>query len=156
MLFKHPSQKIFERNINLTIAVLYSDNGKEIARKFYFSTDLKLEGFKIVSYCRSHFHIEFLYRDAKQHCGMKDCQARSENKLNFHFNAALTVVNLARIHWLDIRKSNAEVFSMADFKTFCHNKLLLDRFISVFAINPNSAKNQHKIKELCKYGIRAA
>jgi hypothetical protein len=147
--------KAFGQTINLSIAVFYK-NGKETARKLYFSTDLKMEGIKIVSYYRSRFQIEFLYRDAKQHCGLEDCQARSENKLNFHFNAALTAVNLAKIHWLDTRKSEAEHFSMANVKTLCHNKLLLDRFFCVFAINPNSAKNKHKIKELYEYGLIAA
>jgi len=147
--------KAFGRTINLSIAVFYK-NGKEVARKLYFSTDLKMDGMKIVSYYRSRFQIEFLYRDAKQYCGLEDCQARSKNKLNFHFNAALTAINLAKIHWLDTRKSDDEPFSMCNVKTLYHNKLLLDRFISVFAINPNSAKNQYKIKELCKYGLIAA
>jgi hypothetical protein len=147
--------KAFKRNINLSITVFYK-NGKEQARKLYFSTDLKMDAMKIVSYYRSRFQIEFLYRDAKQHGGLEDCQARSENKLNFHFNAALTTVNLAKIHWLDTRKSENEPFSMADFKTLHHNKLLLERFLSVFAINPNTAKNKQKIKELCQYGRIAA
>ena len=115
-----------------------------------------MQGMKIVSYYRSRFQIEFLYRDAKQHAGLEDCQARSQNKLNFHFNAALTAVNLAKMHWLDTRNSEIEPFSMANFKTLCHNKLLLNQFFSVFAINPNSAKNQRKIKELYKYGLIAA
>jgi len=147
--------KAFGRNINLSIAVFYK-NQKEVARKLYFSTDLKMEGMKIVSYYRSRFQIEFLYRDAKQHCGLEDCLARSQNKLNFHFNAALTAVNLAKMHWLNTRKSESEAFSMANIKTLCHNKLLLDRFFSVFAINPNSVKNQYKIKELYNYGLIAA
>jgi hypothetical protein len=147
--------KAFERMINLSMAVFYK-NGKEMARKLYFSTDLEMDAMKIVSYYRSRFQIEFLYRDAKQHCGLKDCQARSQNKLNCHFNAALTTVNLAKMHWLDTRQSESEPFSMANLKTLCHNKLLLNRFFSMFAIDPNSAKNQQKIKELCKYGIIAA
>ena len=147
--------KAFGRNINLSIAVFYK-NRQEVARKLYFSTDLKMTGMKIVSHYRSRFQIEFLYRDAKQHAGLEDCQARSRNKLHFHFNAALTTVNLAKIYWLDTRKSASEPFSMVNFKTLCHNKLLLDRFFSVFAINPNTAKNQRKIKKLYEYGLIAA
>jgi hypothetical protein len=142
-----------KRKINLSMAVFYNKNGKEVARKLYFSTDLEMDGMKIVSYYRSRFQIEFLYRDAKQHGGLEDCQARSKNKLNFHFNAALTTVNLAKIQWLDNQESANEPFSMANFKTFYHNKLLLDRFLSVFAINPNTTKNKQKIKELAKYGL---
>jgi hypothetical protein len=146
--------KAFGGNINLSIAVFYK-NGKEVVRKLYFSTDLKMDGMKIVSYYRSRFQIEFLYRDAKQHCGLEDCQARSKNKLHFHFNAALTTVNIAKIHWLDNRSSNREPFSMLNFKTVCYNMLLLDRFVSVFAINPNAAINKKKFKELYNYGLIA-
>jgi len=42
---------------------------------------------------------------------------------------------------------------MANFKTLCHNMLLIERFISVFAINPNTAINQNKIKELFKRNL---
>jgi len=147
--------KAFGRQINLSIAVFYK-NGKELARKLYFSTDLNMDGIKVVSYYRSRFQIEFLYRDAKQHCGLENCQGRSKNKLDFHFNAALTVVNLAKIHWLDSRKSKEEPFSMADFKTLCHNIMILDRFFAVFAINPNSPKNQQKVKELYNFGLITA
>jgi hypothetical protein len=147
--------KALTRNINLSIAVFYK-NGKEVARKLYFATDLKMDAMKVVTYYRSRFQIEFLYRDAKQHCGLEDCQARSKNKLHFHFNAALTAVNLAKLHWLNTRMSYTEPFSMANLKTLCHNKLLLDRFICMFAINPNTTKNQQKINQLCLYGIRAA
>ena len=136
-----------------------------MARKLYFSTDLKMDGMKIVSCYRSRFQIEFLYRDAKQYCGLEDCQAKSKNKLDFHFNAALTAVNLAKIYWLDTRNSNMEAFSMADYKTLCNNKMLVDRFtvylvhstsIVVFAINPNTTINKQKILELYKYGLIAA
>ena len=148
--------KALGRKINLSIAVFYNDNGKEVARKLYFSTDIQMNGMKLVSAYRSRFQIEFLYRDAKQHCGLEHCQARSKNKLHFHFNAALTAVNIAKLHWLDTRKSEAEAFSMADFKTMCHNMMLIERFICVFAINPNTTINQNKIKELWKFGLIAA
>jgi hypothetical protein len=147
--------KAFGRTINLSIAV-FCKNGKEVARKLYFSTDPEMDGMKIVSCYRSRFQIEFLYRDAKQHCGLEDCQARSKNKLHFHFNASLTTVNIAKIQWLDNRKSDDEPFSMANFKTVCHNMLLINRFFSVFAINPNLPKNRNKVNKLYKYGLIAA
>jgi hypothetical protein len=142
------------RLINVSLVVFYK-NGKETARKLYFSTDLTLDGMKIFTWYSSRFQIEFIYRDAKQHCGLEDCQARSKNKLDFHFNAALTTVNLAKIHWLVTKKSDEESFSMADFKTLCHNTLILNRFFRMFAINPNTPKNQRKINELRQFGLIA-
>ena len=147
--------KAFKRDIKLAVAVFFKD-GKETARKLYFSTDLKLEGEKIVRYYRSRFQIEFLYRDAKQFTGLTTCQARSENKLDFHFNAALTAVNLAKHDWITTKNARSKPFSMADYKTLYNNTLMLERFMCRFAINPNTAKNQKIVNELLHYGKIAA
>ena len=147
--------KAFNRDIKLAIAVFFKD-GKEIARKLYFSTDLTQEGKQIVRYYRSRFQIEFLYRDAKQHTGLNDCQARSKNKLDFHFNASLTAINLAKYDWLSNESTERTPFSMANYKTFFNNALMLERFICRFAINPNSAKNQKIVNELLEWGRIAA
>jgi hypothetical protein len=144
----------FKRNIKLAVAIYYK-NGKEV-RKLYFSTDLELSAEKIVRYYRSRFQIEFLYRDAKQHCGLTNCQARSENKLNFHFNAALTAVNLAKVDWLNTKNDENSQFSMSDYKTMYNNELLLKTFIERFGINPNTKKNKNIIAELRNWGKIAA
>ena len=145
----------FKRDIKLAVAIFYK-NGKEIARKLYFSTNLKQAGEKIVRYYRSRFQIEFLYRDAKQFTGLTTCQARSENKLDFHFNAALTAINIAKYDWISTRSDTSKPFSMADYKTLYNNTLMLEQFMCVFAINPNTAKNQKLVKELLDYGKIAA
>jgi hypothetical protein len=147
--------KAFKRDIKLAVAIFYKD-GKEIARKLYFSTDIAMCAIKIVQYYRSRFQIEFLYRDAKQHCGLTSCQARSENKLNFHFNAALTAVNLAKIEWLNNRIAADEPFSMLNIKTMYNNELLLKTFIQRFGINPNLKKNKTIISELRNWGTITA
>jgi len=149
------NSKAFKRDIKLAVAVFYKD-GKQIARKLYFSTDLKQGGEQIVRYYRSRFQIEFLYRDAKQFTGLNTCQARSENKLDFHFNAALTAINLAKQDWLASKNGTPKPFSMADYKTLYNNTLMLQRFMCMFAINPNTAKNQKIVKELLDYGKIAA
>lgn len=148
--------KAFKRDIKLAVAIFYTDNNKEIARKLYFCTDLSLSGEKIVKYYRSRFQIEFLYRDAKQFTGLTTCQGRSKNKLDFHFNAALTAVNLAKQDWLENQTQVRKPFSMADYKTLYNNMMVLERFMCVFAINPNTAKNKKIIRELLDYGKIAA
>ena len=147
--------KAFKRDIKLAIAIFYKAE-KEVARKLYFSTDLEQTGEKIVRYYRSRFQIEFLYRDAKQFTGLTTCQARSENKLDFHFNAALTAINLAKQDWLSNKSTTLKPFSMCDYKTMYNNALVLERFMCMFAINPNTQKNQKIVKELVDYGKIAA
>ena len=147
--------KAFKRKIRVALVVFYK-NGKETTRKMYFSTDLSLTAVQIFTYYRSRFQIEFIYRDAKQHAGLNHCQGRSKQKLDFHWNAALTTVNLAKVmHQCDENPDKGK-FSMKNFKTLCHNTLLLERFIDVFGINPNAALNQKKIKELLFFGNMAA
>ena len=68
--------KAFKRKIRLALVVFYK-NGKETARKMYFSTDVNLTASEVFKYYRSRFQIEFIYRDAKQYTGLCHCQGRS-------------------------------------------------------------------------------
>jgi hypothetical protein len=70
---------------------------------------------------------------------------------------ALTTVSIAKsAHYLTLPIEEREAFSMADVKTIYHNKLLLDRFFDVFALDPNTHKNNPKVKELYHFGTIAA
>ena len=65
----------------------------------------------IFKYDQSLFQIEFLYRDAKQHTGLTDCHARSENELNFQFNLALSAINVAKVgHRLPLPKEKRKLY----------------------------------------------
>jgi len=98
-----------------------------------------------------------LYRDAKQNTSLNHCQARSEEKLNMHFNLALTAVNIAKItHWIPLKKENRLPFSIRDIKTYYSNVLHIDRFIKGFGIFPNTKKNKAIIKKLRDFGKIAA
>ena len=148
--------KALKRNIRLVHVTYTNDKGK-LTRKLYFSTDTQMDALEILDCYQSRFQIEFLYRDAKQSTGLNDSQARSENKLNFHFNAALTAINIAKVeHWLSQPKEARKPFSMTDIKTMNHNRLLLQRFIDVFGVNAYSAKNRNHVNELIYYGTIAA
>ena len=148
--------KALKRIIKLVHVIYKNKKGKETP-KLYFSTDLSLEALDILDYYTCRFQIEFFYRDAKQHTGLNDCQARSENKLYFRFNSALTGINIAKVeHWLSLSKVERCAFSMNDIKTINNNMLQLQRFFDKFGINPHSTKNQLKAKELIYYGTIAA
>jgi hypothetical protein len=145
-----------KRTIKL-VHVVFVNSKKKETRKLYFSTDLNIDALDILEYYQSRFQIEFLYRDGKQHTGLHDCQARSKSKLNFHFNASLTAINIAKTtHWLSIPKEIRKSFSMNDIKTVNHNSLLLQLFFDKFGISPYSAKNKRKANELIYYGTIAA
>ncbi len=121
------------------------------------STDLALDGRKLVEYYVARFQIEFLFRDSKQFTGLSDCQARAEAALDFHFNASLAMLNLARAE--EVRASpdhSAQIFSMARWKQCHFNERLLDLFIESLALDPTWVKNQPGYDELRTYGAIAA
>jgi hypothetical protein len=102
-------------------------------------------------------HIEFLFRDSKQFTGLSDCQARAEAALDFHFNAALATLNLARAEELRAAPlPAAQVFSMASWKQQHFNERLLDVFITHLALDPNWVKNHPCYDKLSTYGAIAA
>lgn len=71
----------FKRNFRVVLLL----NTKTNKYVVLASTDLTLDARLIVSYYQLRFQIEFLFRDAKQFTGLNHCQARSEEKLDFHF-----------------------------------------------------------------------
>ena len=142
---------------SINIVIVYTKNNKnKWVHKIYFSTDLQQNWKKIIEMYRLRFQIEFLYRDAKQFTGLNHCEARSKNKLDFHWNMSLTAINLAKkIHWIPKKdkKPNEEItFSMSDINTQYFNELMLNQFIVMFGINPKLRKNKRKIKLFLEYG----
>lgn len=149
--------RAWKRNVRLVVEHQLDENGQIKAYKLYVCTDLKQSGGNIKLAYNSRFQIEFLYRDAKQHAGLNHCQARSEEKLFFHLNTALTCVSLAKVaHHLSDEKNLNKSFSMADIKNTLTNEFLFNRIISLFGLNTNSYKIKSIRDKFCSFGNIAA
>jgi hypothetical protein len=112
-----------QRNLRVVLVV----DTKHNRRAVLFSTDINLDALTLYRYDKARFQIEFLCRDAKQCTGLSDCQARSQAKLNLHFNASLSAVTCAK---LDARQHSGDamsVFSMASLKRRAFNQHLIER-----------------------------
>ncbi len=144
------------KSLKRNIKIAYVKSRKTGSYAILFSTDTELSGHLIYRYYKARFQIEFLFRDAKQHAGLNHCQARSENKLYFHFNASLTSVSLAKTEFLHIKNETKSSFSMADVKTIYFNKLMLDRFFAKLEIDLNCPKINAAYHELLNFGKIAA
>lgn len=142
-----------KRNIKLAYTQYLDADGQPTHYKLYFSTDLDLPGWMIVKYYCLRFQQEFLIRDAKQFTGLADCQARSTSKIDTHINLALSAVNAAKV---ESGVQANESFSMQDAKVMHHNRLLLDRFISILPKGVELNKNDPKVRDLYTFGCKAA
>jgi hypothetical protein len=126
-----------------------------------FSTDIELKAELILSYYKARFQIEFLFRDGKQFTGLSDAQTRDPKRLDFHFNASLTALNLAkyedqRHHPKADSPQDPIPFSMSSYKRVAFNDHLLERFISQLALNPTLIKSHPNYENLRAYGIIAS
>lgn len=122
-----------------------------------FSTDTQLDPFKIYRFYKARFQIEFLFRDAKQFTGLTDCQATDQHKLQFHFNASLTTLNLARAELIQDQQTHQPlVCSLTSVKALYFNKHFLQRIFSILEFDQTCIKNQHEYFKLLHYGKVAA
>lgn len=149
-----------KRPIRLVVIHKMDTEGKVIGVRTEFSTNLNSIGIDIIYNYRMRFQQEFMFRDGKQYTGLNDCEARSMEKIDFHINASLTAVNVAKaVHHHPIENQETP-FSMADIKTQYFNKLLLDETINIiiseFGIDPNAIKNNQQIALLYQKGKIAA
>jgi len=133
--------KTLKRKIKLAYIERW-ENGKYTGQyAALFSTDLELDGQRIYQYYKCRYQIEFLFRDAKQFTGLTQCQARSEDKMHFHFNTSLTTVSIAKaVNFLPKGKQDNQSFSMSDVKTLHLNKIMADRIFSNLGLDLSCKK----------------
>ena len=125
-----------------------------------FSSDVNLEAELILKYYKARFQIEFIFRDAKQFTGLCDGQTRDAKRWDFHFNASLTALNLAKYevqsrHSQSDKPSQPMPFSMSSYKRLAFNDHLLSRFISMLDLNPTLIKSHPNYENLRTYGLIA-
>jgi len=83
----------FKRDLAVVVLVNERTGGHVVL----CSTDVSQPPDEIVSYYRLRFQLEFVIRDAKQHTGLSECQARDEAKLAFHMNLSVAAVGVLRL-----------------------------------------------------------
>ena len=136
----------------VSLAVWYPDGDRTDKWQLYFSTDQTQSALDVLEYYRTRFRLEFCFRDSKQYAGITNCQSTDFRKLAFHFNASLTAINLAKAACkrMDIP------YSISSCKSMIHNAYMLERFICVFGIQPDTSLIDKIFKELILFTARAA
>lgn len=139
------------------VRILYLQDKQTRRYEIFLCTDTLINPELIIKYYRLRFQIEFLIRDAKQHCGLEECQARSENKLYVHFNMALSAVSVAKAAtWLSVPKERRDAFSMRNIKLMYYNKIITQRIFSNLALDLNCKKIKRIYNQCLDIGHLAA
>lgn len=144
-----------KRNIRL-VYVLNLRNKNKPGYALLFSTDPELDAETIYRYYKARFQIEFIFRDAKQFTGLSDCQARRQESLDFHFNASLTALNLAKVDaYFSFDYDPDTPFSMATQKMVYFNEHLLQKVFSILDFDLSLIKCNPEFEALRTYGAIA-
>ena len=136
----------------VSLSVWYPMDGRTDKWQLYFSTFDSMDGCEVFDYYRTIFQLEFCFRDSKQHAGITNYQSTDFRMLNFHFNASLAAVNLAKTAC----KKQGITYSISSCKSFIHNAYMLERFICVFGIGPDPQVIDKLFKELILFTAKAA
>lgn len=139
-----------QRNIRIVLLL----DKKTTGRALMFSTDLNLSALDIYRFYKARFQIEFVFRDAKQFTGLVDCQSPSQLRLDYHFNASFTALNLTKIedHFHRGGDVQQSVFSMASWKARFCNDNMIGKIFSMLGIELTSIKDTPEFEALRNYG----
>jgi hypothetical protein len=130
------SGTVYSISLKRIVRIVYVQDKQSSGYEILVCSDTQLNAAQILQYYRLRFQIEFLIRDAKQHCGLEQCQVISEQKLYFHFNMAFSAVSLAKAAtWLSLPKDNRGAFSMRNIKLLHYNKMITDVIFSNLALD---------------------
>ena len=107
-----------------------------------YSTDTELAPPQLVRLYRARFPIEFVFRDAKQHLGLHDGQARAQAKLHFHFNLVFATYFWMRLQARAAGDGPRDRFSLYQIKCHNHEWEMYQRFEAWSAAGRNGTQSQ--------------
>ena len=135
----------FERDFR--IVLLVGPGGEE--QIILASTNTNQHAEEVARYYRLRYQIEFVIRDAKQHTGLTHCQARSQEKLNFHLNMSVATANLLR---LLARKTEC---SPRTYRREAYNRLLIGRLFSKLGLSAEYDRMDPRVQSVVHTGRMA-
>jgi len=110
------------------------------------STDTEQPAEQVAEYYRLRYQLEFVIRDAKQHTGLTHCQARSEEKIDFHLNMSVAAVGVLR---LLAKKKDC---SLHTYRREAYNRMLIGRLLSTLGHSAEFERSDPRIQKVIRTG----
>lgn len=135
----------FKRNLRIVFL-----RNRKTGRTFLLcSTDTEQEAEEVVRYYRLRYQIEFVIRDAKQHTGLTHCQARSQEKIDFHLNMSVAGVNLLRL------MAGKAGCSLRTYRRLAYNRFLTGRLFSQLGLSGEWSLSDREVQPVLETGQMA-
>ena len=134
----------FKRDFRVVVLVDTTDGSYVVLA----STDCSQSARQIVRFYRLRFQIELLFRDAKQFAGLCHCQARSQEKLDFHFNMSVAAVNVARLE-IALRHDD---LSLNSYVRRAYNRWLVGELLTKLGLTSRFPLNHSRVQQVVRMG----
>ena len=141
---KRPCDGCFDRHAPARLACTpWPEEGLDLYHGvLLYSTDTELAPPQLVRLYRARFPIEFVFRDAKQHLGLHDGQARAQAKLHCHFNLVFATYFWMRLQARAAGDGPRDRFSLYQIKCHNHEWEMYQRFEAWSAAGRNGTQSQ--------------
>jgi hypothetical protein len=150
------SSILYSVSLKRTVKVVLATKrtGNRCGEALLFSTDINLNALQIHQYYVARFQIEFVFRDAKNFTGLTDAQTRDGHRLNYHFNASLTALNVAKLqdNALQKKEGTRHAFSMANWSRKYYVELVINQIIAMFGFDLTWIKSHPYYEKLLTFG----
>ncbi len=146
--------KTFKRNLRIVLMRHSKENSKKVGHVILYSTDTNLDPLTIIEYYQSRFQIEFVFRDAKQHTGLTDCQSTNSKSIHMHLNASFTALNLIKLE--DRMTSGIEtqkIISIASWKRLKFNQRYMKLLFCHLGLELKAEKILCVFNKCSNYGV---
>jgi putative transposase len=121
------------------------------AHVLLFSSDLALSYDKVVDYYCLRFHLEFNFRDAKQHWGLEDFMTTHPTRVETAANLSLFMVNLVERLLRELRREQPEM-SVLDLKAQCRGAKYVEEMIKLLPETPDASLLDQIVRKVIGIG----
>lgn len=155
--FKYPhlelyTQQLYSPQFGIVLRVVLLKNTLTGKYQLLASSNPDQDARQVVAYYQTRFHLEFVFRDAKQFAGLENAQTRKKDNLHNHFNLSMATVNL--MNALQLTLSN--MTSKNSLMRVAYNTNLVRQLIQKLGLNPDLINSNPQIHSLYYYGAFAA
>jgi len=141
----------------IKVVYLRKQIGCKLITAVLYCTDNQLCSQLIKRYYNLRFQIEFLFRDAKQHTGLVDCQSLRGDAIDTHFNASITALNCLKLeHQKTVASAEPSVISITTMVRTKFNQGFMKAIFRKLDLSPTCEKMASIYEELSDYGAIAA
>lgn len=143
--------KKFADLLNVVIMVKTNLTTRKVAHVVLFSSDLALPYEFVIDYYRLRFHIEFNFRDAKQHGGLEDFMVVNKTPVYNSANLAMFMVNVSQTLIRSMQAQWPEL-SVNDLKTWFRSRKYVVETLKLLPEMPEAIFIDQAIAQVAQLG----